>query len=175
MLEKAVGRPADKSQKARHDVPWWVWPLSAAAVLALIGCWLQSRRKKETEQDTPRYIPLKHAGRTVKPRAAAPPASASAQEPGRETTAVEPVPDDLQRIAGIGPKIARLFQEQGICTYAQLAATDESRLREILTAAGLQHLARPATWPEQAALAARGDWDALQAPKGRNKRGKDLV
>ncbi len=71
-------------------------------------------------------------------------------------------PDDLKRIEGIGPKIAELLNEAGITTFAQLAATDVETLRQILVKAGRRFaLASPETWPEQAALAARGEWEAL--------------
>lgn len=81
--------------------------------------------------------------------------------------------DDLAIIEGIGPKIASLFQEAGITTFAQLAATDPSRLRQILLDAGLR-LGDPATWPEQARLAAAGDWQGLEALQSRLKGGRNV-
>jgi predicted flap endonuclease-1-like 5' DNA nuclease len=76
--------------------------------------------------------------------------------------AVAPVaPDDLTVIEGIGPKIASLLREAGILTLAQLAGAPLERLDEILSNARLRHLAHPETWPEQARLAAAGDWDSL--------------
>ena len=72
-------------------------------------------------------------------------------------------PDDLKPIEGIGPKIESILQTAGIYTFAQLAATDVGRLKQILTDADLAALADPATWPEQAKLAADGDWEALEA------------
>jgi predicted flap endonuclease-1-like 5' DNA nuclease len=75
----------------------------------------------------------------------------------------EPLPpDDLQRIRGIGPKTADLLRSAGILTYAQLAMTDVDGLQEILTGAGLGSIVNPATWPEQARLAAEDDWDGLK-------------
>ena len=69
-------------------------------------------------------------------------------------------PDDLKKIEGIGPKIASLLQAKGIATFAQLAAAEVAHLREIMLEANLR-IANPDTWPEQAALAAAGNWDAL--------------
>ncbi|MBN2007377.1 MAG: DUF4332 domain-containing protein [Anaerolineae bacterium] len=75
-----------------------------------------------------------------------------------------PVPspqvDDLRRVEGIGPKVAGLLQKAGITTFAQLAQTDVARLKEILEAENLPFI-NPETWPDQAALAAGGDWDGL--------------
>lgn len=60
-------------------------------------------------------------------------------------------PDDLTGIGGVGPKVADVLVSAGITTYAQLAATSEEQLREILTAAGPRYRAMdPASWPEQA-------------------------
>ncbi len=75
----------------------------------------------------------------------------------------EPVkPDDMKKVEGIGPKIAGLLQAAGIATFAQLAEADMDRLRKVLEDAGPRfRLADPATWPEQAALAAAGNWDQL--------------
>ena len=81
-------------------------------------------------------------------------------------------PDDLKIIEGIGPKIASILAASGITTFAQLAATDVSRLREIIAQAGLTALADPATWPQQAALAAAGKLDELEALQGRLKGGR---
>ena len=81
-------------------------------------------------------------------------------------------PDDLKRIEGIGPKISGLLQEAGITTFAQLAETDVRRLKQILKEAGLGALADPSTWPEQAGLAAAGDWDKLETLQDELKGGR---
>jgi len=81
-------------------------------------------------------------------------------------------PDDLTPIEGIGPKIENILRIAGIYTYAQLAATDVERLRQILTEADLIALADPTTWPEQAKLAADGAWEALEALKEELKGGR---
>lgn len=74
----------------------------------------------------------------------------------------EPVtPDDLVRLEGIGPRVARVLNEAGITTFAGLAAASAADLQKILSAAGLQMM-NAEGWIEQAALAARGDWDGLQ-------------
>lgn len=79
--------------------------------------------------------------------------------------------DNLELIEGIGPKISQLLQEAGITTFAQLAATDASRLVHILREANLPMI-DPRTWPEQARLAADGKWDALKALQDELKGGR---
>lgn len=66
--------------------------------------------------------------------------------------------DDLERIEGIGPKIAGVLRDAGVTTFAQLAAMDAAGIEAILRESKL-NLAVAETWPEQAALAAAGQWD----------------
>ncbi len=87
-------------------------------------------------------------------------------------TTAPAVPDDLQVIEGIGPKIAALLQSKGITTLAQLAASEASQLEQILVEANLRRLSNPATWPEQAKLAASGDWDGLKTLQASLKGGR---
>ena len=70
--------------------------------------------------------------------------------------------DDLTRIEGIGPKIQTLLAEKRIRTYRKLAASNVDRLQKILQDAGGHfHMHDPSTWPDQAQLAADGDWKKL--------------
>jgi ribosomal protein L30 len=80
-----------------------------------------------------------------------------------EVAATPAQADDLELIEGIGPKIASVLTAAGIVTFADLAAADVSRLTEILEQEPNLRHADPGTWPEQAALAAAGDWDAFKA------------
>lgn len=73
-------------------------------------------------------------------------------------------PNDLKIVEGIGPKIEELLNAAGIHTLDELSNTTVARLYEILDAAGDNfRLAKPATWPRQAGLAADGRWDELKA------------
>jgi large subunit ribosomal protein L21 len=72
-------------------------------------------------------------------------------------------PDDLAKIEGIGPKIANVLAKNGITTFAQLAKTEPQALTDMLKAAGGRfNIARTETWPQQAELAAKGDWVAFK-------------
>lgn len=85
----------------------------------------------------------------------------------------EPLPEELQKVEGIGPRIAALLIDQGIFDLTDLAQTSVERLREILSAAGRRYnIADPTTWPEQAALAAQGAWDALKELQEKLKGGR---
>jgi len=71
--------------------------------------------------------------------------------------------DDLKAVEGIGPKIEGLLKDAGIKNWSALAASEVSRLQDILTSAGDRYrLADPGTWPKQAELAAAGKWTELK-------------
>ena len=70
--------------------------------------------------------------------------------------------DDLTRIEGIGPKIAKLLVADGIRTFENLAAAPKKRLEQILDNAGPRfNVHVPDTWPRQSSLAAAGKWKEL--------------
>jgi predicted flap endonuclease-1-like 5' DNA nuclease len=89
------------------------------------------------------------------------------ETPAVEAPAVEPPapaePDDLRKIEGIGPKVEKALHSLGITTFAQLAVADPADLETRVKAQGVRILpGAPGTWPEQAALAARGDWEGFE-------------
>ncbi|MFT5302287.1 MAG: DNA-directed RNA polymerase subunit beta', partial [Mariniblastus sp.] len=109
----------------------------------------------------------------------APVETASVEDAAAEPAQVEPVAvepaavvetpapvaasvDDLSKIEGIGPVIAGHLNAAGITSYAQLAATEASQLRQILDAVGGYGAHDPSTWPDQSQLAAAGEWDRLK-------------
>ncbi len=84
--------------------------------------------------------------------------------------------DNLTKIEGIGPKVASVLNAAGISTFEELANAKVNDLQKILGDAGLKMM-DPTTWPEQARLAANGEWDALKKLQdelsgGRNKAEK---
>lgn len=80
--------------------------------------------------------------------------------------------DDLKKVEGIGPKIAEIFNNAGINTFADLAKTEVSKLEEILAAAGSRYASKkPGSWPKQAKMAADGKWDELKVWQDANDHG----
>ena len=71
-------------------------------------------------------------------------------------------PDNLTRINGIGAVFQTVLNEAGIRTYARLAQVSVEELEAIIEASGRSRPGRLETWPQQAELAARGDWDGLK-------------
>jgi len=163
-----------------NGVPWWVWVLIIVVLLAAFLLWWFWWRRRGEEEVAPlaKPEPLK-AAVPAAPPPAVPPIVEPTPPPVEERLAEIPLapfpevaPDDLEIIEGIGPKIAGLLKVAGITTFAQLAEADLGRLQEILQAAGLRRLADPSTWPEQAKLAAAGDWAALETLQGQLKGGR---
>ena len=153
--------------------------LLAGMVLAFAGVfflawvlhWLWTRLNEKEEP----------AAIEIEAQLAEPGVGTPAPEEGTGDRAVEieleakvPEPDDLKRVEGIGPKFSSVLQEAGITTFAQLATATPEELAGILEAADprLLRLAHPASWPEQAALAAAGEWEALDALQRTLKRGR---
>ena len=82
-------------------------------------------------------------------------------------------PDKLNKIEGIGPKIAEKLNEAGIMTFKDLSSTSLEKLQEILEAAGSRYrMHDPGTWAEQAGLAADSKWDELEALQDKLDGGK---
>jgi large subunit ribosomal protein L27 len=97
-----------------------------------------------------------------------------AAEPVVAKAAATGKPDDLTKIEGIGPKIAELFHNEGIHLFSELANTPVERMREILDAAGPRYrIHEPATWAQQANLAATGQWAELKELQDRLDGGKE--
>jgi predicted flap endonuclease-1-like 5' DNA nuclease len=73
--------------------------------------------------------------------------------------------DDFSYLTGIGKKVSSILRLAGIESFSRLAATDVNRIREILEEVNpsLLNITDPTTWPEQARLAATGDWATLSA------------
>lgn len=71
--------------------------------------------------------------------------------------------DDLKKLEGIGPKIEQVLNAAGIQNFDQLAALTPEVIKPLLDNAGGQFkMHDPKSWPYQAELAAKGDWDRLK-------------
>ncbi|WP_084598087.1 helix-hairpin-helix domain-containing protein [Micromonospora chokoriensis] len=77
-------------------------------------------------------------------------------EPPR-TEPVEPPREELERIEGIGPKMANALRAAGIRTFRQLAEADDTTRRAAIERAGLSFAPSLVTWGRQAQLLADGD------------------
>lgn len=131
-----------------------------ALVVILVVAWLLSR----STQQVPPAEPIAEYARSQVP------AEEEEHHPAEtvETTAVE---DDLKKIEGIGPKMEAVLKQAGITTFARLAETSVEELQRILDEAGVARITNPQTWPEQARLAAVGDWEGLEKLQNELKGG----
>jgi predicted flap endonuclease-1-like 5' DNA nuclease len=134
-------------------IPWWVWLILILILLVILWFWFGREEEAEAPAD-------------VQAGAPAMPAETEADTPEAPVEA-----DDLKKIEGIGPKVARLLNEAGITTFQGIAEAGAEKLEALLDEAGLQMIDAD-TWPEQAKLAAEGDWEALDVLQKELKGGK---
>ena len=68
--------------------------------------------------------------------------------------------DDLTLVEGVGPKIAEMLNAGGVTTFAQLGAKSPAEISNMIGSSFSAH--DPGTWPQQAQMAAAGQWDQLK-------------
>ncbi len=139
----------------------WVGLLIVIVVIVIIW-WLLSRFAKQGPEEF--HIEHKHEELP------------QAEEVATRATSINlpktpALPDDLTILEGIGPKVKKVLQAQGIETFSQLAEARIDKLKSILDANGLQFM-DPASWPQQASLAAEGKMDELKALMDNLKGGR---
>src|SRR5512135_1161470 len=140
----------------KKGLPWWAWVPFAPVLITLFVLWRLRRAQK-------RVLLIEQPAIQLPDEPAFTPSSAAVQATSEE--------DNLIILEGIGPKISSVLKSAGVASFHQLADTPVERLREILLAANLR-LADPTTWPEQAALAAQGDWEGFKELTARLKGGR---
>jgi predicted flap endonuclease-1-like 5' DNA nuclease len=178
-----ASRLASPAAAEAEGNPWWLWIVVFIILVAfgafMLWWWLRSPGEEAEVPSPP--VRSETGTRAPSPGISVLPEMASTPEPKPEA---EPVPavtepggprvDDLKIVEGIGPKIAAVLRDAGVTTFAQLASVDPERLRQILRDRdpNLLRLADPTTWPEQARLAAEGEWEALAGYQQELKGGR---
>jgi predicted flap endonuclease-1-like 5' DNA nuclease/cbb3-type cytochrome oxidase subunit 3 len=71
--------------------------------------------------------------------------------------------DDLTKLEGIGPYYRDVLHGAGIMTFAKLATLTREEIDDIIKNANARRSLTTMSWAEQATLAAKGDWDGLEA------------
>ncbi len=98
------------------------------------------------------------------------PTPAPTPAPAPAPTAAAATADDLRKIKGVGPKLVAILAEQGVTTFAQVAAWSDADIERI--DAGLGRFAGRITrdqWVEQAKLLASGEETAFSEKFGQTK------
>ncbi len=81
--------------------------------------------------------------------------------------------DELTTLEGIGPKVAKVLNESGIHSFAELAKANVEVIQKALDAAGLQMM-NPEGWIDQAKLAEKGDMESLKKLQDELKGGRKV-
>jgi predicted flap endonuclease-1-like 5' DNA nuclease len=155
--------PFSARNKAPGRLSRWFWLGWTATILSLelIVLWLWLRRRSEisTSLETWEHPEILLPEIETATREAAVPVETTEKGASKPPTGDS---ERLERLDGIGPKVAGILKEAGIRTYAQLAQADIEHLRQIMQTNHLNFI-NPDTWPEQAQLAAGGRWSELEA------------
>ena len=136
-------------QQAGTNPMGWVWYVIVGLVLLALVVWALFRRVKNMEVES----------------------SSSRSAVSRDVSRDGKRADDLTKIEGIGPKVAKVLNESGITTFDALSRSKSTDIQGALNAAGLQMM-NPEGWIEQADLAAKGDWAKLEKLQGELKGGR---
>lgn len=92
---------------------------------------------------------------------------------GSAFIADDSVKDDLTKVEGIGPKIQGLLNDDGIWSWKQLASVSVERIQKILDNAGPRYrVHNPASWPLQAEMCYKEEWDKLDKWQDEHKGGR---
>jgi predicted flap endonuclease-1-like 5' DNA nuclease len=84
------------------------------------------------------------------------------------------IEDDLKIVEGIGPKIEKLFNNEGIRTWKALSETSVEKCQQILDNAGENYrIHNPSTWPKQSEMAYLGKWNELKEWQDKLTGGKE--
>jgi predicted flap endonuclease-1-like 5' DNA nuclease len=130
-----------------------VWWLLLGALLGWLASWLIGRLIARGPSDGAPTAAAASRSSDGIDRAAA-----------REAGFVVSGADNLEIIEGVGPVIANLLRQNGVTSFAALAAMAPAAIQAILDAGGDRfRVANPTTWAEQAALAAENRWADLRA------------
>lgn len=148
----------------KKDRTWFWWGINIGVLIALGVWWWLDRQSKAnaTVKVQPLVLPPDDEDIEV---------SGEGDATSRVVEAVVEEPDDLKIVEGIGPRSAQALLEAGVLTFKKLATMEADAIQAVLRAAGVR-VPYPETWPEQASLAAAGDWDALKELQGTLKGGR---
>ncbi len=148
-------------QETANKVGWVWYLLLVLVVLGAILLWMYSQTKKQ-QKEQQKEEQITEQKRTEKQMVTE---TSKRPDPKRGEK------DDLTKIEGIGPKVAKVLSDSGITSFESLSTADPSEVKTVLNEAGLQMMS-PEGWIEQAEFAAREDWDGLQKLQDELKGGR---
>lgn len=175
-IDAANAKIAALEAAAKANNASWAAKLAAASVVAVAAAPAVIKEEKvmekvadNTEPPVVEAVATSVAIAPVEATPVAPPHEDTiVAAPVEETILAVPVAedakkqDDLAKVEGIGPAIAKLFYAAGIHTYSDLADTTEAQREAILETGGDRfNMHKPATWAKQAELLRDGKKEEL--------------
>lgn len=117
----------------------------------------------------PKPAPAPAPAPVAAPKPAPTPTPAPKPAPAPTPAPAPSAPDDLTTIKGVGPKLAGVLGEQGVTTFAQIAAWSDTDIERVDSMLGrFQGRITRDQWVEQAKLLAAGDKSGFSAKFGQN-------
>ncbi len=84
-------------------------------------------------------------------------------EQNKSNESAKSTADDLKMIEGIGPKIEEVLNKNGISSFKDLRKSNRDTIKSYLDNAGNRFkMHEPKSWPHQAGMAERSEWEALK-------------
>jgi predicted flap endonuclease-1-like 5' DNA nuclease len=154
-----------------------------ALIVIGIVAWMITVRPWERFDDlkTPQYtghaeheaeaIPAQEHAAELRLDEAVPGGDETPEETVPAPVAAEAVPDNLEIIEGIGPKIAAALRAAGVTDFGQIAGMSAAELGAIVKQHGVRAVGRPDTWPMQATMILAGDLTEFADYKKRVRSG----
>jgi predicted flap endonuclease-1-like 5' DNA nuclease len=178
MIWAARGAWARFAQVQAMEFPWWAWIFLVVFLVFLVfGVWARAQGKGVVKPEKDLISAVNEPRSQPRPKPGSVAATNLQPEtvsPARMAEQTQAKSDNLAIVEGIGPRIAAILVEAGISSFTQLAAAKPEDLRGVIKAAGLRVPTNPDTWPDQARLAAAGEWEALRKMQASLKAGRKV-
>ncbi len=156
IVENAANFAIEKAkahQKDRNNLTWGSFVTNFSQGLGVMG------EARAHNSNATEVAATKKSAEKPKKEVAKPKVKETSPKPTAKKTASA---DNLEIIEGVGPKVADVLRKAGIDSFAKLASEKVDKIKDILVKASAKYkMFDPASWPEQARLAAAGKLDEL--------------
>lgn len=153
---RAAGERAQRALRFPVGVASPLWAIFGAAASGAVAYWWLTHWARPVNAGAEAVAKIEVKSPASRPSTGSGAAAIAVEAPLVATPAVaasahvEPAPDDLTRMRGIGPKLSLALAARGVTRFAQIAAWTGADLAEVDAALGLKGRAVREAWVEQA-------------------------